>query len=58
MSMWPVSEEATVVLANNFFKKIKEGKDAREALRLARLEMRLSGYEHPFYWAGFILIGK
>ncbi|MBK9317063.1 MAG: CHAT domain-containing protein [Acidobacteria bacterium] len=29
-----------------------------EALRDASLKiMRMRGYRHPFYWAGFILVG-
>jgi len=58
MSLWSVEETATVNLANKFFKNLKEGKSTKSALRLARSEIRKSGYEHPFYWSAFILVGR
>jgi len=58
MSLWSVAEDATVSLSNAFFRNLKEGKAPKEALRLARTEIRKNGYEHPFYWSGFILVGN
>jgi len=56
MSLWSVAEDATVALSNAFFKNLKEGKVPKEAIQLARNEIRRNGYEHPFYWSAFILI--
>jgi len=58
MSLWSVSETASVNLVESFLKNLKEGKSKLEALRLARDEIRKSGYDHPFYWAPFILVGE
>ncbi len=58
MSLWSVSETASVNLVESFFKHLKEGKNKLEALRLARQEIRKAGYDHPFYWAPFILVGE
>jgi CHAT domain-containing protein len=58
MSLWSVSETASVNLVESFFKHMKEGKSKLEALRLAREEIRKAGYDHPFYWAPFILVGE
>ena len=58
MSLWSVSEKASVNLVESFFKHLKEGKNKLEALRLARQEIRKAGYDHPFYWAPFILVGE
>jgi CHAT domain-containing protein len=58
MSLWSVSETASVNLVENFFKYLKEGKSKLEALRLARDAIRKAGYDHPFFWAPFILVGK
>ncbi len=58
MSLWSVSETASVNLVESFFKHLKEGKNKLEALRLARDEIRKAGYDHPFYWAPFILVGE
>jgi CHAT domain-containing protein len=53
-----VEEKSTILLANQFFEKLKAGKDKLTALHEARAELRRQGYEHPFYWAAFILIGE
>lgn len=58
MSLWSVSEKASVDLVGNFFKHLKEGKNKLEALRLARQEIRQAGYDHPFFWSPFILVGE
>lgn len=58
MSLWSVSENSSVKLVENFFKYLKEGKNKLEALKLARDEVRKDGYDHPFYWAPFILVGE
>ena len=58
MSLWSVSEKASVDLVGNFFRHLKEGKNKLEALKLARDEIRKNGYDHPFYWAPFILVGE
>jgi len=46
------------MLVEKFFGYLKQGKTKREALRLARADVRREGYEHPFFWAPFILIGE
>jgi CHAT domain-containing protein len=42
----------------SFFRNLKDGKPKLEALQLARKEIREAGYDHPFYWAPFILVGE
>ena len=58
VSLWSVAETSATELTSAFFKYIKKGKEPKEAIRLARSEIRRKGYEHPFYWASFILFGK
>ncbi len=58
MSLWSVDQESTVLLAEQFFTYLKQGKGKLEALRLARTDVRKAGYEHPFFWAPFILVGE
>jgi len=58
MSLWNVSEKSSVQLVESFFKHRKSGKNKLEALRLAREEIRGAGYDHPFFWAPFILVGE
>ena len=58
MSLWSVEDESTNLLTERFFNYLKQGKDKLEALRLARSDLRKAGYEHPYYWAPFILVGE
>jgi tetratricopeptide (TPR) repeat protein len=58
MSLWSVAESSSVNLVESFFRHIKEGKGKLEALKLAREEIRKQGYDHPFFWAAFILVGE
>ncbi|MBI5571374.1 MAG: CHAT domain-containing protein [Desulfomonile tiedjei] len=58
MTLWSVAESASVELVERFFKHRKEGKGDAEALSLARRDIRSHGYEHPFFWAPFVLLGE
>jgi CHAT domain-containing protein len=58
MSLWSVSEKASVDLVESFFRHLREGKNKRESLKLAQDEIRKAGYDHPFFWAPFILVGE
>ncbi|MFC1835015.1 CHAT domain-containing tetratricopeptide repeat protein [Thermodesulfobacteriota bacterium] len=56
-SLWTVPADCSGKLVASFVKFTKQGKSKLEALKLARGELRSSGYDHPFYWASFILVG-
>jgi len=58
MSLWSVAESSSVKLVGSFFKNLREGKNKLEALHMARKEIRSQGYDHPFFWAPFILVGE
>ncbi len=57
MSLWSVSEDASVALTAEFFTQLKQGKPPEQALKLASSAIRHQGYENPFYWSAFILLG-
>ena len=58
MSLWSVAEDSTTLLAERFFSYLKEGKGNLDALRLGRMDVRKAGYQHPYFWAPFILVGE
>lgn len=58
MSLWSVADKSSVKLVGNFFRNVKDGKKKLQALQLAREEIRKQGFEHPFFWAPFILVGE
>ncbi|MGH9822654.1 MAG: CHAT domain-containing tetratricopeptide repeat protein, partial [Blastocatellia bacterium] len=58
-SHWSVEDESTARLMVQFHLKLRNGLSTAEALRQAQLDMlKDKRYAHPFYWAGFALIGK
>jgi len=58
-TLWAVDDRATGVLMENFYENWqKKGMSKPEALRQAQLSLRRkTEYSHPFYWAGFQMIG-
>ena len=58
MSLWSVSERSSVQLVESFFQHLKGGMTKLQALNAARQDIRKAGYQHPFYWAPFILVGE
>lgn len=58
MSLWSVADISSVRLVEEFFKLVKEGNGKLDALQKARTTIRKEGYDHPFFWAAFILVGQ
>ena len=54
-SLWMVEDESNSFLMDQFYAHLKKN-DKAKSLRMAQLES-LEKYEHPFYWAPFVLIG-
>jgi CHAT domain-containing protein len=55
---WTVFEKPSTELARHFFSALKEGMAETEALRHARRKIREQGYDHPYFWASYILLGQ
>ncbi|MCF8063436.1 MAG: CHAT domain-containing protein, partial [Deltaproteobacteria bacterium] len=58
-TLWPVEDRSTYLLMTAFYRSwTTEGASPPEALRRAQAHLRsLPGYEHPFHWAPFVVIG-
>lgn len=60
-TLWNAHDEASAYISEHFYKHLKDGLKTDEALQKAKLEFLNSDlalrYEHPYYWANFILIG-
>jgi tetratricopeptide (TPR) repeat protein len=55
---WPVDDDVTGKLMSSFYKGLADGSPVSAALRLAKEEIRKDpGTGHPFYWAGFVVVG-
>jgi CHAT domain-containing protein len=58
-SQWQVEAQSTTGLMVEFHRQLSLGKDKAEALRQAAMKLRkLEEYRHPFYWAGFVVVGN
>jgi CHAT domain-containing protein/Tfp pilus assembly protein PilF len=58
VSQWRVNSASTAQLMKNFYQALATQRKA-EALRQASLRMlKNPRYRHPFYWAGFVLVGR
>lgn len=64
VSQWQVNSPSTSELMAGFYQHLRpaavEGRKMKdEALRLAALELiKDSRYRHPYYWAGFVMVGS
>jgi CHAT domain-containing protein/Tfp pilus assembly protein PilF len=57
-TIWPVEDRATAGLMETFYRYLESGSSPSEAMTLAkRASLSSAGTVHPFYWAGFILVG-
>jgi CHAT domain-containing protein len=56
-SMWKVSDDATSLLMQGFYRSLRQGKDPADAMRDAELNVR-ERFPHPFYWAPFVVTGN
>jgi hypothetical protein len=57
-SLWPVDDAATARLMKAFYEQLGAGQTVAAALRLAQAQLRRRPETaHPFYWAGFVVIG-
>lgn len=57
MSLWSVSDEATMELMINFYSKWVEKGDIYAAFKDAQLEVKKK-YPEPYYWGAFVLNGR
>lgn len=59
-SLWSVNDASTTELMVKFYQFLtKQNISKAEALRQSQLELiHSSHYQHPFYWAPFILVGN
>ncbi|MFQ5859175.1 MAG: CHAT domain-containing protein, partial [Anaerolineae bacterium] len=57
VSLWAVNDKSTAYLMRRFYRGLQAGQGNAAALREAQLETR-ERYDHPYYWAPFVLMGQ
>jgi CHAT domain-containing protein len=61
MTLWTVSDRQSYRLMLAFYRLLIAGRSTEDALRKAKLELldeASPSYQHPQYWAGYILVGN
>ena len=57
-TIWPVEDRATAQLMEEFYGHLESGSSPSEAMTLAkRASLSSRNTAHPFYWAGFVMVG-
>ncbi len=58
-TLWGVADDATGIFMRKFYYRFLNGESAQKAMQETQNEfMRDEQYSHPFFWAGFVMIGK
>ncbi|NET26163.1 tetratricopeptide repeat protein [Okeania sp. SIO1I7] len=57
-TLWRVDDQGTHEFMNDFYAALKNGATKSEAVQKAQISMINSEFNHPYYWAPFILIGN
>ena len=57
MSLWPVDDNATLLMMTEFYTNLTNGMTKREAFLAAQNKVKTTaGFENPRYWAAFIML--
>jgi CHAT domain-containing protein len=59
-SLWVVDDEATAIIMGEFYKQLNQPKITKaEAFKRAQLLLlKNAQYQHPYYWAPYVLVGN
>ena len=57
-SLWLIDDRSTALLMSHFYEELKTGITKGEALRRAQLALLQGDYQHPRFWAAFVLLGN
>lgn len=59
-TLWSVSDESTSILMNKLYQQIvAQPQNKAQILRQAQLELiKSEKFNHPYYWASFVLVGN
>ena len=57
MSLWPVDDNATLLMMTEFYSNLTKGMTKRKAFLAAQNKVKnTAGFENPRYWAAFIML--
>ncbi|MBD3335073.1 MAG: CHAT domain-containing protein [Candidatus Eisenbacteria bacterium] len=57
-TLWPVDDQAAFRFTQHFYDALAGDRTAADALQIAQRRLRgESAFAHPYYWAGYVLVG-
>jgi tetratricopeptide (TPR) repeat protein len=56
-TLWRIDDRVTRAIMDRFYRELEAGRGRAAALRNAQLDCFGSSDRHPFFWAGFVLVG-
>lgn len=57
-SLWSVSDAGTMALMTAFYERLAKGDDIAQAMRAAQRQLiGRPGFDHPYIWAPFVVVG-
>lgn len=56
-TLWSVNDATTTTFMTSFYSYLADGWTKDKALQQAKKDLIAEGYHHPFYWAGYVLMG-
>jgi CHAT domain-containing protein len=57
-SLWLVEDQSTALLMSRFYQELETGVSKAKALRNAQQALLQGEYQHPRFWASFVLLGN
>ena len=61
-TLWSVADESTGIFMQRFYEHFLNGEPAQQAIQATQNEFmhdaKYKQYSNPYYWAGFVMIGK
>jgi tetratricopeptide (TPR) repeat protein/CHAT domain-containing protein len=61
-SLWEVDPDSAVTLLTDMLNHLVQPEEPRSsvlmALQAARAKLRKNGYDHPFFWSAFVVVGE
>lgn len=60
-TLWPVADESGALIISNFYKELQQRQQLDDALRMSKLHFLEKAdpvKAHPYYWAGYVIVGK
>jgi CHAT domain-containing protein len=60
-TLWQVSDESTALFMSEFYSELAKSRNVNKAEALRRAQVKLlqnSKYQHPYFWAPYVLVGN